>query len=259
VLRSAQQRFDLKTPRGKRDAVEEVLPIIADLASPVERAHYVQRLATLTGVDERTLTAELPKSRRRTDVSRVIEPALAAQGNVNASEILEDYCLSLLFRLPFLRSLADRLMEDHFQATETRELFRYWQSSEERWAEDLPELLRERLQRIENMPLPTTAERLLEAALVQCMQRLEERRLREIKHLHRLHFFEEDHQNAIATQSYHRYKFGSGVTEDGSVTGLEDTYQVDPLLLDVQENEVLVNKRLQEMMKLKHSGAQGSP
>ena len=41
--------------------VRELVPLIQELANPIERAHYVQRLARLTQVDERTIQREIER------------------------------------------------------------------------------------------------------------------------------------------------------------------------------------------------------
>jgi DNA primase len=55
LLSQLSARFDLSTARGKSDAVRDTLPIIRDLADPVERAHYEQALADAVGVDRSAL------------------------------------------------------------------------------------------------------------------------------------------------------------------------------------------------------------
>jgi DNA primase len=61
VLDRLSAQFDLATARGKSQAVYDALPVIRDLADPIERSHYEQRLAELVGID-------------RSDFSRVIAP-----------------------------------------------------------------------------------------------------------------------------------------------------------------------------------------
>ncbi|HZU04695.1 MAG TPA: DNA primase [Chloroflexota bacterium] len=65
LLARLPERHDLASPQGKSAAVEEVLPALRDLADPIERAHYVQRLAAVVGVPEQAI-AELsrPAARR---------------------------------------------------------------------------------------------------------------------------------------------------------------------------------------------------
>lgn len=52
------QEQDLDTAKGKAAAVRELVPLIQEVADPVERTHYVQRLARLTRADERTVQRE---------------------------------------------------------------------------------------------------------------------------------------------------------------------------------------------------------
>ena len=57
-------QYDLASPQGKTAAVEELVPALRDLADPIERAHYVQRLARVVGVPE-TAIAELTRPAMR--------------------------------------------------------------------------------------------------------------------------------------------------------------------------------------------------
>ena len=66
-------RTDLDDPRARSRAVETIVPTVAAMADPIVRAEYVQRLARLGRVDERTvlglLASRAPTQRRarRTD------------------------------------------------------------------------------------------------------------------------------------------------------------------------------------------------
>ncbi|MER3458994.1 MAG: hypothetical protein C4309_10565, partial [Chloroflexota bacterium] len=46
---------DLNDPKVKREVAEQIMPLISDVANPVERDAYVLRLARLLRVDERSL------------------------------------------------------------------------------------------------------------------------------------------------------------------------------------------------------------
>ena len=115
--------LDLATARGKSEAADRLLPIIATIGSPVERTHYLQRLARLLKVDERTLLwqmrAKSPKGRRGV---RDRDAEVPAQGG--EATTLEAYLLSLLLESPAL-SVESRvdLSEDDFFDTENREVF----------------------------------------------------------------------------------------------------------------------------------------
>ncbi|MBC7317176.1 MAG: hypothetical protein H5T70_12200, partial [Chloroflexi bacterium] len=55
LFRRVLESADLTTARGKREAVDRLLPIVAAIDNPVERTHYLQRLAQAVRMDERQL------------------------------------------------------------------------------------------------------------------------------------------------------------------------------------------------------------
>ncbi|MHB1004630.1 MAG: DNA primase [Chloroflexota bacterium] len=60
------QRLDLTQPQGKSTAVEQLLPVIRDLAGDkVQQWHYLQRLAGMVRVDERVLANRLAQMNRQ--------------------------------------------------------------------------------------------------------------------------------------------------------------------------------------------------
>jgi DNA primase len=62
VIDRLGSQFDLSTARGKSQAVYDALPVIRDVADPIERSHYEQKLAELVGID-------------RSDFTRVVSPS----------------------------------------------------------------------------------------------------------------------------------------------------------------------------------------
>jgi DNA primase len=84
------------------------LPLLAEIHNPVEQAHYVQRLAHIVGVDERTIAAQLrgparsryeggPRGRRAAAPPPPEIPLLGRR-----EEVIEGYLLALLYRFPYL-------------------------------------------------------------------------------------------------------------------------------------------------------------
>ena len=59
----AMKEADLATAKGKRQVVERLLPVLAAIDNPVERTHYLQRLAQRVRMDERQLLPELERLR----------------------------------------------------------------------------------------------------------------------------------------------------------------------------------------------------
>ena len=57
---------DLASAKGKRVAADRLLSILASIENSVERSHYLQRVAQLLRVDERTLSFDLDRLRKST-------------------------------------------------------------------------------------------------------------------------------------------------------------------------------------------------
>ena len=55
VIMVATSDLDMKDAKAKSAVAKQVLPLISDIADPVEREHYRQLLARSLQVDERTL------------------------------------------------------------------------------------------------------------------------------------------------------------------------------------------------------------
>jgi len=114
--------LDLSVATEKSEAANRLLPIIAEISSPVEQAHYLQRLARLLRVDERTLLWQMRKTgsaKRRRVRDRDVEVS------TKRSEAMpsEDYCLYMLLKLPtLLVESKTSISEDDFLDTENREL-----------------------------------------------------------------------------------------------------------------------------------------
>jgi DNA primase len=101
---------DLRSARGKRDAVTQLAPLIRAIGDPVERAHYMQKLATLT--QSPLLIIEQAVARARSTApaapARGSEPPhpgapTSAGSTVPGSATAlnqEDHLLSLLVRYP---------------------------------------------------------------------------------------------------------------------------------------------------------------
>jgi DNA primase len=97
--------LDLRSAKGRADAVERLAPLIGALANPVERAHYVQQLAQKLGLEERLIREQIERVRRGRAVNREhLEIGPAAD---STSLTREDQLLSLLLRFPGVRSAVE--------------------------------------------------------------------------------------------------------------------------------------------------------
>ncbi|MFQ6057803.1 MAG: DNA primase [Anaerolineae bacterium] len=210
--------LDLESPKDKSLAVRRLLPVIQEISDRVEQAHYLQRLARLVRVDERTLWQQLgsPKAkaaRRRKGVAGV--PALDFG--------LEEYLLSFLLREPGLLEPLQVLLErvgsgalqaEDFARIENREIFAALQGWLEQglafdlgaFRQDLPEPLGRHLDFLlqrsaQEPPLP---EDKLEQEAGACLLRLRERSRR--GQLTQLRFLLEDAEERRDGRAIDQYR-----------------------------------------------------
>ncbi len=125
-------KLDVTKARDKSQAVDQLLPLIAEIKDRVRQAHYLQKLARMVAVDEQKLDSELsqlkqkpPGPRRETKSPPPSKPI----SHLPSGDSLAEYCLYLLFSYPDLRSHASDLRVDYLLNTEDREIFLAWQNT----------------------------------------------------------------------------------------------------------------------------------
>ncbi|MBM4430218.1 MAG: DNA primase [Chloroflexi bacterium] len=132
-LRTVLARFNLEAPKDKVAAAKEVLPLIQEITSAVERSHYLQELARRLRVDERVLLQEMEgKSSSPRQALRAEERIGRLSALQPLSLSLESYVLVLLLRRPdLLAAMNDTLVRvdlepltsNDFAGAEERALF----------------------------------------------------------------------------------------------------------------------------------------
>ena len=132
--------LDLSKASGKSQAVDKLLPIVAEINNPIRQAHYLQKLAQLLKVSERSIEAALARIKPKPGRARAPKPEAAHNRQPLLSSPKEEYCLELLLQHPELRDSAQGLPAEYFENSENREIFIAWQES------DKIELLREKLE-----------------------------------------------------------------------------------------------------------------
>jgi DNA primase len=173
--------LDLTTARGKSSAADKLLPIIDDIKDNVRKAHYLQKLAQLLQVSERSIEAALTRIRPRPKRERMGEPKPEATAQLNPllSSPLEEYCLALLLQHPELKSKDEGLSPEYFENSENREIFIAWQRSAK------IESLKEKLDPATHEHLDSLLTRNLSSAKIEqkyaeCVLRLREKSLRSL-------------------------------------------------------------------------------
>jgi len=170
--------LDLTTAKDKTLTVSKLLPIIAEIKDPVRQAHYLQKLARIVKVSERSIEAALTKvktsqGRPKAKESHPPHPLL--------SNRLEEYCLALLLQHPELKQSGQAPLPEYFQDTGNREIFIALQGR----VKDLPSLkekldpaIWEHLDSLITKNLPANQ---IEQKYANCVLRLREKFLRDLE------------------------------------------------------------------------------
>jgi len=112
VLEVLTADHDLDDPKAKAEIARQVLPLIEDVADPVERETYRQNLARRLKVDERALMACRPRSPKRRP-GRDISTETRVEGAVSpwVESPIERFCLGVLLCDPELLYRVDRNLQ----------------------------------------------------------------------------------------------------------------------------------------------------
>lgn len=130
AFESVLSKVDINKARDKSLAIQKLLPSIHEIRDPVQRFHYVEKLARALKIKTSELEAALQKLRagiKSPQPSKPTEQAPLARRLVSSP--IEEYCLALLLQYPELRPLAQELSPEHFECTENREVFVKWRDS----------------------------------------------------------------------------------------------------------------------------------
>ena len=101
--------LDLTTAKGKAEAVRALGPLIAEVGDRVQRTHYLQQLARMVQVDERSLWQQIRQTAGRQEPSRAQRPEPQAEELSRAPLGLDGHCLSFVLYRPDLLSRADEV------------------------------------------------------------------------------------------------------------------------------------------------------
>jgi DNA primase len=173
-FQAASERHDLSTPKGRSEAVQELLPLLDPLSDPVVRAHYLQRLARLSLLSEEELSRMAPrKGRMPKSVTTGGSPPLEdTQG-----ESRERYLLALLLRYEHLREPGLDIPEELLWESANRETLQAWKRTPQldKVKEAVPEELQTHFERLVHWRLPDMSPKQADAALADCIRGLQRR------------------------------------------------------------------------------------
>jgi DNA primase len=118
VMESLAAGQNLNDAKVKNQIAAQVLPLIEDLPSPMERDTYRQALSRMLRVDERVLTGtqvQGPVARRKPRIAGQtpkVESSVTMMPAVSPVFKIEEYCLGVLLRTPEMLYKLDRKLEE---------------------------------------------------------------------------------------------------------------------------------------------------
>ncbi len=196
-LQSVLSSLDLNSPKGKVEAAREVLPLIREIGSSVERSHYLQYLARLLHVDERALQQEMMGKLPARPQTELPERRGRLSGQAGLMMGPERYVLLLMLRQPaLLKRMNDLLAKldleplsgEDFGGTEERALFQSMSAHVVEWgtadakvhAGEFEVAVQQELNLLVQLMdgLSSLSEDQLEQEAAMCVLRLREARLR---------------------------------------------------------------------------------
>ncbi|MBI4330694.1 MAG: DNA primase [Chloroflexi bacterium] len=188
VFDVAASRYDLSSAAGKSKAAEYLLGVIDQIKEPIRRMHYLQKLARLVQVEEKSLEAIISRKSaapfKKTGFQQgpAASPATPTTRGV-VSRPLEAYCLAMLLRWPELREDAVELTPELFESSENRVIFEGWLASPDLDSvkERTIPSLREHLAGLLGRTFPASAPEERQKALKDCILQLRERYLKSLK------------------------------------------------------------------------------
>jgi DNA primase len=102
--------LDLATAKGKADAVRTLGPLIASMGDRVQRTHYLQQLARMVQVDERSLWQQIRQTTGRQEPSRPRRTRPQDEEPKETPLALDGHCLAFVLYHPALLRRADEVM-----------------------------------------------------------------------------------------------------------------------------------------------------
>jgi DNA primase len=104
--------LDLGTAQGKAEAVRVLGPLIVEVGDRVQRTHYLQRLARMVQVDERSLWQQVRHMGGEPQPRRYSKPTQPIETPKKIRLDLDEHCLSLLLIHPSLFADVDAVLQE---------------------------------------------------------------------------------------------------------------------------------------------------
>jgi DNA primase len=183
IFKVVISKLDMSKLSDRSLAVDQLAQVINNIKDPIRRAHYMQKLAHLIGVNEHTIASAVRRARAPKQKKVERKKPSAYLSSLTSENPLEKYCLYMLFSCPKLSHWTHKLSAEYFERGENQQLFITWcnTSDIESMRQELSGTLQDCLDELLRSSFPSLSEAKQEEAMTDCVSRLQERCLRNIK------------------------------------------------------------------------------
>jgi len=189
IMEAEVSRVNLEAPGARGAILEEVRGLLVT-ADFLDQDRYVLKLAKLLGVSDSSIKLTVRQAPRTSESRPSVRPRETAGDALESSEeqgddVLEEYVLDLLMQRPELKELATGTSPDVFKHPENRDIFLRCVHGDG-FEEPFPERsgsdhLAQRLEQLSGKDIPEESDDKLRVGLIECLNRLEVRRLKDLK------------------------------------------------------------------------------
>lgn len=131
LLKTYQQKLDLKTAAGKKQFSDIALAIVKLLPDAVEQDHYIQKIAVLTEVSAESLRAKMKSAGQQTPTRRKSVKVPSKPPETVEDRRPQDHFLGIMLMMPTTRQYLDLVSQQMFSADDARAVFNYLQANRE--------------------------------------------------------------------------------------------------------------------------------
>lgn len=123
LIDSYTQKYDIKTSPGKKAMSDVVLKLLSSLQDPIEKEHYINKLAQILETDPKTIVSKLDSFKNKKIYKRPKIKPETGKVKIDMSASYQDQILGMAMLYPDLREILDRTKEDFYKSSHRKELF----------------------------------------------------------------------------------------------------------------------------------------
>lgn len=143
VLKRHAEQQDLNSAAGKRLFTTAALTVVRALRDPVEREHYLQKIAALTGSSLQTLAEKLSDTKSEEKQLKPVVQQAQSEASNRDDTLYQDNLLALVTAYPEARTMIGELTPEMLHLPERQELLYFLQTNPDATFDPIPKGLQE--------------------------------------------------------------------------------------------------------------------